>query len=226
LFVSLILNNDCFATENNFANWTGAVFQGKLSKKWGWQAELQTRLNDGTSAFGINDPLLTRGNKMLIRLSGRWLPRGDGTLQFSLGYAWAPNFSPQRNENRLWQQSLLQSDADEWWWMLRFRTEERWIEQTSGVSLRLRHFSRIHRYLTNEHKWGISLWNEIFFNLNSVTGGPLSGFDQNRIFLGPHIVLNPNTRTEFGYLNLVSAQGTARDVLISHILALYFYLDL
>lgn len=223
--MALVSSSVCPAAESNFATWTAAYFQGKTSAHWGWQGEMQTRLNDGSSAFAVNDPFLTRGNRLLLRLAARWLPHGDGTLQFHLGYGWTPNLSPYRNENRLWQQALFQGDGDDWWWIQRYRFEERWIANTDGVSLRFRHFSRLHRYFTTDKNIGLSLWNEHFWVLNTVGGGPQSGFDQNRVFLGPHFVMSPTTRFEVGYLNLITAQATSRDVLISHLLALNFFVD-
>ena len=223
LFISLSLPGSAWALEEHLASWTGAFFQGKFEENWGWYAETQTRLNESSTVSSF----LTRGNRFMLRPAIRWLPRGDNSLQYFLGFAWTPHFTPYKNEVRLWQQVLLQNDGDDWWWAQRLRLEERWIQDTNDVSLRARYFFRIHRYLCPGSKtFGISLWDEVFFHLNSVSRGPSAGFDQIRTFIGPNFQLNPNTRLDTGYLNIYIAQGNASDAEMLHTFVIYAYFNL
>lgn len=55
-----------------------------------------------------------------------------------------------------------------------------------------------------EPRLGLVLWDESFFNLNNDPRNPslgLSGFNQNRAFVGASWTFNENVRTEFGYMN-------------------------
>lgn len=222
-----LLSATAKATETNFAAWTAVILQGKVSDHWGWYFESQSRINDGWEFGSGNSPdaLKTKGNRLLIRPAVRYLPHGDGTLQFHFGYAWTPNLSPERQEHRIYQQALLQEDGSEWWLAQRLRFEQRWIEGATGTALRVRYFARLQRYFSSDKKIGFALWDEAFWALNSIDNGPTSGFDQNRLFIGPHFLLNPQSRFELGYLNVFNARGKSTDSIANQALALYVYLD-
>jgi hypothetical protein len=225
IFIFLGLNRS-HATDSNFTGWLGAYFQGKFSNQFGWYFEDQIRLNSG-----VNYPSNTlnsqesRGNRLIIRPAIRWLPTEESSFQVFLGYGWTPNFSPDRNENRLWQQALYQSDEESWLWAQRVRFEQRWVEGTGGTSFRLRYLARLNRYFSQDKILGASIWDEVFWNFNSVSMGPQAGFDQNRVFLGPHIRLNSQTRFEFGYMNIFTSQGLAATSFVNHAFVTYVYID-
>ena len=217
LIFFIFFNLNTHALETNFASWTGIFINGKATENLGFYLETQSRL--------ARPNPVSNGNRLLLRPAIRYLPWGDSRLQFHLGYGWTPNFSPSRNENRIWQQVLRQEDHDQWWWALRLRTEQRWIQFTNQTAHRLRLFARLHHYFSDDKKFGLSLWNEIFFNLNDVHSGPKAGLDQNRFFIGPHFVLSPKARVEVGYMNLYTSRCRALDDLDSHVYTLYVYLD-
>lgn len=205
------------ATQSHFAQWNSVFLNGKLSENWGWSLETQTRVAQSNT--------VTNGNRLLLRPAIRWLPWGNGDLQIHFGYGWTPNFQSYRTESRFWQQVLRQNDAAQWWWATRFRFEERLIQNTTQTSYRTRAFARIHRYLSDDQKLGFSLWDELFWNINTINNGPKSGFDQNRIFLGPHFKLSPQARLETGYINVLTGKGRGNENLITHAYLLYVYLD-
>jgi hypothetical protein len=215
--------------ENHQGVWTGVFLQGKISDHWGWSFENQLRLHRGWDFNGGQpNPLETRANRLLVRPSIRWMPRGDSSLQFALGWGWTPNLSPERDEHRLWEQVLFQGgDANEGIeWQHRFRLEQRHIEFTGGLHHRIRYLGRLTRFLGETKTYGLTAWTEIFWNLNSIARGPKEGLDQTRVFFGPVVKISHSYRLEMGYLNVYYPKGAAKDSLMSHILATNVTLDL
>lgn len=231
LWMVLFFTSSTFARamEEDFGAWTGVFAQGKLSENWGWSLENQVRLHSGWEfAAAQPESIEVRANRLLIRPALRWLPRGDSTLQFHLGYGWTPNFSPVRGEHRVWEQVQFQGGQaeDGWAWLQRLRLEQRHIELTRGLHHRARYMAKAQRYFGTSNALGASIWDEIFWNLNTLERGPRSGLDQNRVFAGPVVQVSGQARIEWGYLNVYYAKGSARTAWMSHVLATYLYFEL
>ncbi len=229
LFLMLSGPLTAHALQSDFGNWTGIFTQGKFNSHWGWFFESQLRLQEGWE-FPSSQPdaLQTRANRLLVRPAVRWFPLGNNFLQLSFGYGWTPNLSPERDEHRIWQQAMIQDGdpREAWSWSSRLRLEQRRIEFTEGLAHRVRFQSRIWRYFGEQKNIGPVLWDEAFFNLNTLNRGPKAGLDQNRFFIGPAVAFSPNARLEMGYLNLYYPKGFARDSLMSHLMAVYVLMDL
>jgi hypothetical protein len=225
---------ECFASTSHalyqdFGDWNGLFVSKKIGPETGLMLEIQTRLHGGEPVLqnggAVADPLSTRSNRLLIRPAFRWWIHPD--LQLWAGYAWTPNFSPYRNEHRLWQQILYTHSSDhQFETQYRLRVEERDIQNSGGWSFRVRGFSRLDRWFEPSGAWGWVLWDELFWNLNTVSGGPTKGFDQNRIFLGPKYRLGERARFEFGYLNVWSALPSPSPDILAHLFATYLFIDL
>ncbi len=137
------------------------------------------------------------------------------------GYAWAPTFQPEfRDENRLFQQLLIENKIKKLSLTNRTRLEERFIEDTNGASIRGRHLLRGSYPLGKAQKWSVVAYDEFFVNFNSVSNGPASGFDQNRSFAGINRKLNEHVNVEAGYMfNYVNRREPGLDR-INHIILL------
>lgn len=85
----------------------------------------------------------------------------------------------------------------------RARLEQRFIERTGGMSLRLRHRTRA-VYPIKDTGWYIVAQNEFFHNMNNLKNGPKQGFDQNRLFGGVGKKVNEKLSLEGGYQMLYS----------------------
>ena len=198
---------------HDFASWTGILFQGGFTTKYGYYLEIQDRLNK----------TLAGGNRFIIRPAFRY----SVTTELSLwaGYGWLPAFSPFRGENRLWQQAFYQTRAGSWQLIGRVRIDERWLSNAGGAAFRGRVMFRSLLALDPEALISLCFWDEYFQNLNTVSNGPVSGFDQNRSFLGLNYLLTKDIQVESGYLNVfVNQSGTAPDIM-NHILGLYIILN-
>jgi hypothetical protein len=210
------------ASVTNHSVWNGFFLQGRLSEHWGFFLEQQLRLNDAPEL----EPILTRGNRWLVRPALIWNVPGVERLQLFFGAAYTPNLSPVRSEFRLWQQLQYSMPLSALTLTQRIRLEERHIAQTSGLAHRARVMLRAATPVSPDVPWGIAVSEEVFWNLNTVTQGPQSGFDQNRIFIGPQYQLDRHSRLEVGYLQSWIARGAAVDSQVNHSAVILLFSDL
>jgi hypothetical protein len=193
--------------------------------------EQALRLNDGWSSNpgdpdNSPDSIKTRGNRWILRPALTYSPEAVPGLVFHLGFAWMPNLSPVRTEERLWEQASYSHALAGASIGHRLRLEQRHQDRTEGLGHRIRYLLRAGQQGTaRSEPWGWVVWDELFWNLNSVTGGAKKGFDQNRIFAGPQYQLDPRTRLEAGYLQVYQTQGSARDSQLNHVAALFLFID-
>lgn len=174
--------------------WTLITAQKELTEKWRAYLEVQPRLGPdltGGSPRGV-ERLLVRG-----AIGYRLTPK----TSLWQGYAWTPQFLPtDSSEHRLFQQLLYEDKLGKTSFLNRARLEERFIEGAGGTSIRLRNMIRFAHPISANKKWTAVAYDELFWNLNSTTGGPTSGYDQNRIFLGISRQTSSKLRVETGYL--------------------------
>jgi hypothetical protein len=163
------------------------------AKKYQLSLEVQPRMGANWERF----------DRLFVRPAVTYNLRSD--LGASFGYAWAPGFLDSelhrdfRLEQRLWQQILFRHELGNWQWQHRLRPEQRFIEDTDGMSIRLRYFVRGSYGLNPENSVGLTGFNEFFVTLNSIEDGPQSGYDRNRVFMGP-FWREGAVRYEVGYI--------------------------
>ena len=219
------------ATVTNTAAWNALIFQRTFSGRWGLWVEQSLRLNDGWSSNPADpdsspDSIKTRGNRWILRPALTYSLESVPGLVFHLGYAWLPNLSPVRGEDRIWEQLTSSHALGALAMAHRLRLEHRFQERTDGTGHRLRYLLRAGQPGTaRSEPWGWVVWDELFWNLNSVTGGGKQGFDQNRIFAGPQYQIDARTRLEAGYLQAYITQGASRDSQLNHVAALFLFVD-
>lgn len=120
-------------------------------------------------------------------------------VSLSATYGWYPNFDDGMitNEHRLQQEVELSTTWRKVSVSLAQRLEERFIEGAQGTAFRTRTQLTFRVPLKNG-PWYLVGWEDLRFNLNSSTGGPQAGFDQNRVFVGLGRVMGQAT-VEGGY---------------------------
>ncbi len=183
----------------DFSAWGAIQAQGSFvnsisePSKWQWWMEGQARMIDDASHLGQSFVRLGVGYKLPNQFSA-WL-----------GYA-RVNTSPlakqNTDEDRIWQQ-LSWSDAYSWGNLsTRTRLEQRFLSNGSDTGWRFRQFLKYTHPLHSKRVY-LSLWDEVFINMNSTDWGANSGFAQNRAFagLGLFIDTDHHYRFELGYMN-------------------------
>jgi hypothetical protein len=189
------------ADETDTQQWTLITIEKDLSKRWRGYFELQPR-------FGQN---ISRAERLIVR--GAVGYRINPKLSVWQGYGWTPTLEPEfNNEHRPYQQLLFEDTLGKTRLVSRTRLEERVIEGVDGTGLRLRSMVRLSHPVSADRRWAVVGSDEVFWNLNSPDRGAVSGFDQNRLFLGVSRQVNSELRVETGYLmNHVNVPRTSEN---------------
>lgn len=176
------------ALEHDVDSWTVLNVWGRHDR-FRWYLEAQPRVSLTQRKF----------DRLLLRPAVGYQVSPNVSLW--VGYGWTPSFIPSyRDEQRPWQQVLVEHKFGVVSLVNRSRVEERFIANTDGASIRVRHMVRSVIRFGAESPWGVALYDEIFFTLNTVTNGPVAGFDQNRVFAGINLKV-AEWQFELGYMN-------------------------
>lgn len=126
-------------------------------------------------------------------------------LAVHAGYAYIPTVTdagPNRREQRAWQQVIYTHAAGAAKFQVRGRLEQR-FGSGDDIGHRVRVFVRGQYQPSPDVNLQIVGWNETFVGLNDVDWGPVSGYDQNRLFVGVGTDTKlRGVRVEAGYLNV------------------------
>jgi len=183
-----------------------------FSENWRGFVDLQPRFTVNDISGGDNgrlDMLLMRG------AVGYQLTKNIGLYQ---GYANIPTYDPKRVEHRSFQELFIKQPLSKGVFAHRLRFEQRDLDGVDDTAYRFRYFARLVYPLHQWHpKLSLAVNEEIFMNLNDADGGPQSGFNQNRLFMGLNVRVNPNLAYEVGYQNQYVNRRGADDI-SNHIL--------
>lgn len=191
--------------------WHLAAATGHVQGPWRYYLEAQPRA-------GLHD------SRVILRSAFGYSPLQG--LSLWVGYAWIPvgeyDTEPhlRLNESRLYQQLSYEQGLGPLQLSDRLRLEQRFLASApSGVAWRIRNLVRAAWGLGAERRVSLILSDEIFFDLNTVPGGPQTGFDQNRAFAGMGFKLTDHFTLEVGYLNVINRRPTADTHLMLHVLS-------
>lgn len=110
-------------------------------------------------------------------------------------------------EHRLYEQVTYTHKALGLEWQHRLRLEQRRIGEVAPATgdvvnwryeNRVRYMARTTIPLSNDKKWYLALWDELFFNFGSNVS--MNYFDQNRAFIGIGRKLTDHTKLEVGFM--------------------------
>ncbi len=160
------------AAESDTQTWGAVVATGTAGptdsalRYW---LEGQGRFNDDSSRFGQG----------IVR-AGLGHTVGENAVLWG-GYAFIPTDPLERSddvvEHRLWQQwtwgSALPQTA--FTVSLRSRLEQRWIESAEDLGWRARQLLKLTRPLGDGSRFYVSLWDELFVNINTTDWGAEAG---------------------------------------------------
>ncbi len=198
LFLTLTAPNIHASVNDDFSAWgaiqgQGGLFKAAPSNKTLWWLEAQGRFSDDVQRLG----------QSIIRPGlGYQLNKN---VSIWLGYGWIFNSPPGRdetNEHRIWQQLIWKDSFDFGNLLTRTRLEQRFLSNGNDAGWRFRQFVKYTHPVISE-RFYLSIWDEVFVNLNSTDWGANSGFGQNRFFSGIGVFIDQNRhfRFEFGYIN-------------------------
>lgn len=196
------------ALETEYEEWLQVTASGPLRGRLRAFVEMQPRFGEDPQ----DDDFDVRS--LIARGALGW----QATEGWSLwaGYGYTPVYDPDRDENRVFEQSQYERTIGPFRASHRARLEQRFLEHESEASWRLRNQVRLAYPLPRWPSWSLVLADELFVNLNSVDGGPESGFDQNRLFLGVSHQLTPHVRVEVDYLNQAVHRSPGKEDILRH----------
>ncbi len=183
-------------TVDDGGQWSAFFTQDRFSEnsRFKWWLDGHYRLFEDNDGFG----------QSIIR-PGLGLEVSEHSTLWA-GYGWihtSPIIGDATDEHRLWQQWTWSNNLDPYRIAARTRYEQRLLESSDDVGLRVRQFVRGEKKLGDCSKYTAVVWDELFFALNDTDWGQRGGFDQNRIFVGFGLKKNPESRwrVEVGYMN-------------------------
>jgi hypothetical protein len=122
-----------------------------------------------------------------------------------IGAAWIETGFPlnqgQVAERRIWQQLLWVKKYAHLNLTSRLRFEQRFFSNNPVVGWRIRQLLKMVLPLSYKPKWSLIGSNEVFLHNSYLNGRHITGFDQNRFFLGTGYKINKAVTLEVGYLN-------------------------
>lgn len=162
-------------------------------------------LNEKVSLFSEVHPRISIEDKRLVTFIGRAaaLYTLDSHWTVGLGILWQPTYVPSFvDESRFFiQVNLNQQPFTSTSVSHRLRLEDRNLSSTADTAYRMRYQIRTLNSWFDQSSWRVLLANELFYNLNTTQpSGPVSGMDQNRLYLGFNKKWSDSANSDFAYL--------------------------
>lgn len=208
--------------EQLFGQWTAFYVNGKFGKTSPWNYMFETQIRSSQYPKSFNNDGFDIG-AVPVRLGVGYNFDKENSVMggYLFQYSDPPYAKYSVYENRVWEQYMNVQDFKESGKLqFRSRFEQRTITAASGTSLRVR--QQIKYSYPIDKFWGFALSEEAFVNCNTVSWGPVQGFDQNRFFVGPYVNVTDNTKVEVGYMNVFFNKDLVDDQM-NHIFAINLY---
>lgn len=198
LFVFLFLgfNKLAYCQKSEIGNWFIYFGNQKINKNWNWHNEIQYR----------NYDFIVDTNQLLLR-AGIGYNLTENNNNVLLGYAFVntqkytlnSDQKVESNEHRIFQQFITKQNFGRFYFLHRYRVEERFLPD--DFQMRLRYFLNVNIPLNkktlDKNAIYLAAYNEIFVN----TEKPM--FDRNRIYAALGIVINKNFKVEAGVMSQI-----------------------
>jgi len=202
LFVFLFVgfNSFVYSQQSEIGNWFIYFGNQKINQNWNWHNEIQYR----------NYDFIGDTNQLLLR-TGIGYNLTENNNNVLLGYAFVSTYkyipnSDQKiesNEHRIFQQFITKQNFGRFYFLHRYRAEERFL--TDDFQMRLRYFLNVNLPLNKKtlekNAFYLSAYNEVFVN----TEKPL--FDRNRIYAALGFVINKHFKVEAGFMSQILEQS-------------------
>lgn len=184
---------------HDFQSWFGLTVVGRLKSenqffsKVRYEFLAQERNADDSTRF-FQSLLRTGAGYQLTNHSSVWL-----------GYDWLHTddvFAPYATDtNSPWQQFMWENSYEYFSFMSRTRLEEQFVEGNSDVGWRVRQMIQFIIPIRYVPDLSVLTFDELFVNINGISGIDDPGTIQNRIFLGLSYGVSEHVLTQLGYMN-------------------------
>lgn len=183
-----------------------------------WWFDSQLRMRDDSNGY----------DQLLIR-PGVGVDLGFGFSAW-LGYLYVnedPSSSSNFDEHRAWQQLLWKMSLASFGFQSRTRLEQRFVDGDGEAGWRFREFVKASYAFPSARRFGLAVYDEVFFDLNDTSEGADTGFAQNRFFIGPTMKLSDDgpATIEVGYLNQYIRRDGGSDS-VNHLVSLNLMFNL
>jgi len=189
-----------YSQQSEIGNWFIYFGNQKINQNWNWHNEIQYR----------NYDFIGDTNQLLLRTGiGYNLTENNNNVLFGYAFVNTQKYIPNSeqktasNEHRIFQQFITKQNFGRFYFLHRYRVEERFL--TDDFQVRLRYFLNVNIPLNkktlDKNAIYLSAYNEIFIN----TEKPL--FDRNRIYAALGFVINKNFKVEAGVMSQILEQS-------------------
>jgi len=197
LVFSICFFNLSFSQNSEVGNWFIYFGNQKINQNWNLHSEIQYR----------NYDFIGDTNQILVRTGiGYNLTENNNNILIGYGFINSHKYiansdqKQESNEHRIFQQFITKQNFGRFYFLHRYRMEERFL--TDDFQIRLRYFLGINIPLSKrkleKNSIYLSTYNEIFVNTKNTL------FDRNRIYAGLGHVINKNFKVE----TAIMAQST------------------
>jgi hypothetical protein len=194
ILLSLGLNEFAYSQKSEIGNWFVYFGNQKINKNWNWHNEIQYRNYDFVG--DMNQLLLRTGIGYNLTENNNNVLLGYGFIK-TQKYISNSDQKQESNEHRIFQQYIKKMNFGRFYFLNRFRVEQRFL--TNDFQIRLRYFLNINipinKKTLDKNAIYLSTYNEIFINTEN------NLFDRNRIYAALGFVINKNCKVEAGIMS-------------------------
>lgn len=173
------------AADSDLQLWSLMFGNFDFENDWSASMQLETRFSDNDS--DLYETIIKPGGYY------RFTPR----TQVGVGYKYQIK-NDESDEQDLWQEVYYKTPIGRFDLQHQVRLEERFIDDISGIIPRIRYLIHASYPLTGGRYLVAS--EAVRFNLDNKGEGPVSGFEQNRLYFGMGFHTSKKLKIEVGYL--------------------------
>jgi hypothetical protein len=186
MLVLLIDTKEATPADGDLQLWFPVQFIHPVGEAWSFSMQTELRLQNSISDI----------SEIIYKPAVNY--HFNQTWALSVGYKYIEKYR-EANEQDIWQEIHFNKKFNDLATGLQLRLEERFIDDINGVIPRLRVLEHISHPIGDSHFY-VTGFGAIRFNLDNKGQGPVSGFEQCRIYaaLGRHF--GDRVQFEVGYL--------------------------
>jgi hypothetical protein len=173
------------SAEQDLQSWNAVEYTHRVDENWALGLQGEVRFKDNISTY----------SEAILKPAAYYYFSDEFYL--GLGYKHISE-NDKANEQDIWQEIHLKQPLGRLELQHQVRLEQRFIGDVDGIIPRLRYLIEA-TYPFHQDKYLVAS-EAARFNLVDKGTGPVSGFEQNRLYFGLGFHANTSTKLEFGYL--------------------------